>query len=145
MVTIKSQSLNSFIEHASLKDSYPLRTFGMSNQANHLFFCEESFEACAIRIIVSDHNWSTFLPDDRLGAWEYFCKQSILVGSFNLDMTTTKLGVATRLNQILVTSDLIVHSISCAKLDKAIHCLGGRAFHDYVHSTAERVVLNDVS
>ena len=59
-------------------------------------------------------------------------------------MTTTKLGVATRLNQILVTSDLIVHSIACAKLDKAVHCLGGRAFHDYVHSTAQRVVLNDV-
>jgi hypothetical protein len=145
MVTISEVSaVISLLENAIMAGSYPLRTFSMSDQANHLFSCEESFEACAVGVIIIDDYWGAILPDNRLGSWEHFCKQLILMGRFKMDMSTSELWMASRLNQFVMAADLIVNRIQCLELDKAIHCLGGGTFHDYVHSTAHSVVLNHV-
>src|SRR5947207_4082043 len=62
------------------KGAHPLRAFSMSDQANHLFSCEESFEACAVGIVVVDDHRSAIIPDNRLGSGAHLSKQFVLVG-----------------------------------------------------------------
>ena len=129
----------------TIKESaHPLRAFSMSDQANHLFSCEESFEACAVGIVVVNDHRSAILPHNRLGSREHLSKQFVLVGQFNMDVSTPKLRVTSRLDHILMVADLIMNGIQCLKLDKAIHCLRGGTFHDYVHRTAHGVIIDDV-
>jgi hypothetical protein len=110
-------------ETAPEESAHPLRAFSMSDQANHLFSCEESFEACAVGIVVVDNHWSAILPDNRLGSWEHLSKQFVLVGQFNMDVSTPELRMTSRLDHILMVADLVINGIQRLKLDKAIHCL----------------------
>ena len=141
---MKVSPINPRAECAILECAYPLGTFSMSDQTKHLFSCEETFEACAVRIVISDNYWNALLPDNRLGAGENFCKQLVLIGDFNMDVSTSELWMAPGLNQIVMTSDLVMHRINGLEFDKAIHCLGGWTFHDYVDSAAHGVVDNNV-
>ena len=116
----------------------------MSDQSNHLFCCEEAFEPCAVSVIIRNDYWSALLPDNRFGSRKHFSKQLVRIRLFNMDVSTANLGGPARLNQILMASNLIADSIKGQKLNKAIHCLGGGTFHDYVHSTAHSVVVDRV-